>query len=497
MKKPEILLIYPPPYRKAYYERPDTPHGMLQIATFLKKEGYHVETKNLLSMNYGLYGALLTLYLFVGYAGKKILHLDIKNKLKYRFYVAKHFHLKSGFIPHKDIIGFSILSYWQFYPAVAMARKIKRVSNAKIVFGGAFFKTIRKGSKLYNAVSKLILEGTIDFVVTTDGELPLLMLVRHLEGRTCLDKVPSIVYNDNGIIKSTKEKVLPIDRVPLPDYSSLCVSSDGKPQKHLFYSFIRGCKLRCSFCERPHMDNFEQKKIELVISDLKQLEKQRPQLVSFRNNALNYDASYAEMLCDEMIKQNISIKWFSSVIPYKLTMRLLRKMRTAGCEYIDIGVETGSEKLLRSMGKRFTIKQIETIIKNCNKLGIKVGVHLMIGYPHETEQDFKKTLSFLKRNHERLWRILFNVFILKEKSLIYQNPHKYGIRLRGNDEMFDEIGGLTWEEKIKQNERFCLILLKERKNFKCEFYFESESYFFKPPKFLSFLRSYKKCIWFT
>tara|TARA_B100000929_G_C15273354_1_gene340970 strand:- start:12 stop:563 length:552 start_codon:yes stop_codon:yes gene_type:complete len=70
-------------------------------------------------------------------------------------------------------------------------------------------------------------------------------------------------------------------------------------------------------------------------------------------------------------------------------------MKKAGCVKIDIGVESGSQRILEDTIKDLTIEQIIDGAKLIKKHGIFLASFLMIGLPTENEEDINLTKKFL------------------------------------------------------------------------------------------------------
>jgi radical SAM superfamily enzyme YgiQ (UPF0313 family) len=77
-------------------------------------------------------------------------------------------------------------------------------------------------------------------------------------------------------------------------------------------------------------------------------------------------------------------------------LNVLKTLKDGGCIVINIGVESGSDKLLLDMNKRETIDQIKKCISNAKSIGLKTKVLLQYDLPGETEKDWDDTLKFLK-----------------------------------------------------------------------------------------------------
>ena len=70
-------------------------------------------------------------------------------------------------------------------------------------------------------------------------------------------------------------------------------------------------------------------------------------------------------------------------------MRKSQGRHKAGCVAIGLGIESGSNEILRNMNKRITVEQSEQALKDAKRAGLHVKVQLVLAYPGENE----KTIS--------------------------------------------------------------------------------------------------------
>ena len=117
--------------------------------------------------------------------------------------------------------------------------------------------------------------------------------------------------------------------------------------------------------------------------------------VYFVDNTFNMPASYAEDLCRVLADADLGLSWRAIIYPKGLTPRLAKQMKAAGCREVSLGFESGSEKILRSMNKRFGI---EDVLKTSHLLKAE-GIHqmgfLLLGGPGETRRTVEESLSFM------------------------------------------------------------------------------------------------------
>jgi radical SAM superfamily enzyme YgiQ (UPF0313 family) len=100
-------------------------------------------------------------------------------------------------------------------------------------------------------------------------------------------------------------------------------------------------------------------------------------------------------LTHEMIDAKLGIQWDCLTRVNLMSDEILISMKKAGCVKIDVGVESGSQRILEDTQKGITIYEIVEGVKLIKKHSIFVYVFLMIGLPSEIESDIAKTKEFL------------------------------------------------------------------------------------------------------
>jgi radical SAM superfamily enzyme YgiQ (UPF0313 family) len=71
-------------------------------------------------------------------------------------------------------------------------------------------------------------------------------------------------------------------------------------------------------------------------------------------------------------------------------------MRRAGCCRIEVGVESGSQRILTAMNKKATPEKHLAAIRLCQELGFEVFVNIILGYPGEDAEDAELTLALVQ-----------------------------------------------------------------------------------------------------
>ena len=97
------------------------------------------------------------------------------------------------------------------------------------------------------------------------------------------------------------------------------------------------------------------------------------------------------------MKEPYKITWGCQARVNLLDYELALVMRGAGCVQVDIGVESGSPKVLKAIHKDETIEQIEAAFAACHRAGLAPMGTFLVGCPDETWGDVELTKKLVKR----------------------------------------------------------------------------------------------------
>ena len=180
-------------------------------------------------------------------------------------------------------------------------------------------------------------------------------------------------------------------------------NSDGKISS--FLTIQEGCDKFCKFCVVPYTRGPEfSRSIEELVKEAKQLVENGAKEITLLGqnvNAYKFDNYKLSDLIIEIskIKQLKRIRYTTSH-PRDFTNDLIEAHKK--CEklmpLVHLPVQSGSNKILKSMNRKHTIEEYLTII---NKLldikpNMKFSSDFIIGYPNETNEDFKETIKLME-----------------------------------------------------------------------------------------------------
>lgn len=272
-----------------------------------------------------------------------------------------------------------------------LAKKVNR--EIKVIVGG-HHPTFCPDETLQN--------DNIDFVIRGEGETPLLHLMNGLKsGNPDLSIVPNLTYRNNGELVSNPEGPLirNLDSLPIPD-RSLVIDCDFNKYKSHFVGTARGCPYACSFCSDRRLwhNRVRRRSVNNVIEEIKYLiNTYDVEFVDFVDGTFTYDINYLREFCNSLIENKIRVKWRCTARYDNINDEVIALIKKANCSGLYFGLESGSERILKSINKKITLEGIVKASELVAKSGIFSITAIMLGLPEEEKQDIMSTLELMKK----------------------------------------------------------------------------------------------------
>jgi len=122
-------------------------------------------------------------------------------------------------------------------------------------------------------------------------------------------------------------------------------------------------------------------------------------VIEFTDSTFNIPVDHAIAICREIIRRKIKASFNTMGInPGAVTAELAELMKEANFIEVSCTPESGSEKMLKALGKNFTLKSVEQAAKLLNNNGIPVVWYFLFGGPGEDESSIKETFKFIESN---------------------------------------------------------------------------------------------------
>jgi pyruvate-formate lyase-activating enzyme len=358
-----------------------------------------------------------------------------------------------------SLVGISVQSILQLPFALLLAREIKERHNPLVVLGGTYVTLAGEG---------LLGRATfIDLMIRGDGEVPLQALL-EAEGRleaVDVGSVPGLIHRRGDNVVANSPDFFPAERMAPPDLGGLDLDLYRTTAGRIIlpYSFSKGCDGHCSFCTHHTLSGRPQvKSARKVVRELRQLRDAcGARHFQICDSLVNVDLAGQREILDALAEEDLGIQWGAMTRPHGISRELARSLRRAGCRFLLFGFESGSDRMLRKIGKRHTARTALEAARNVDEEGIEVVGSFIAGFPGETRDDVRQTTRFIERISRHAAVLGCGVCGLEPGSLLEKLPHRYGVtNLQLQDKptfdstrttyRFDEIDGLPWERKQRQ-----------------------------------------------
>ena len=187
-----------------------------------------------------------------------------------------------------------------------------------------------------------------------------------------------------------------LDDLPLPEPSLWIPPGADKRKLWVPVQSRRGCPLDCTFCSTSAIEgkSVRRRSPDRIVKWLAELRETGCRNFNFVDNTFNLPPTYAKDLCRKVIQAGLDINLWCIIYPKWIDAELVELMRRAGCSQISFGFESGSDRILRTLNKKFNREEIRTVSKMFQEAGIERMGFLLLGGPGETKDTVEESLSF-------------------------------------------------------------------------------------------------------
>ncbi|NKC10712.1 MAG: radical SAM protein [Gammaproteobacteria bacterium] len=175
-----------------------------------------------------------------------------------------------------------------------------------------------------------------------------------------------------------------------------------KGKRQLDYISSQGCPFRCAFCADPFVfgrqyAGFTPQRMGAEIEAL--WRKYQFDDLNFQDETYFTYAKRVAGVADELIKRKLPITWAGTMRAdqcYRLPEEVFAKCRESGLRRVLMGVETGSESMIKKIKKDIKLEHVLFAAQRCKKYGVDMHIPFIIGFPDETAADVQASLDLIK-----------------------------------------------------------------------------------------------------
>ena len=270
----------------------------------------------------------------------------------------------------------------------------------------------------------------VDAVVKGEGQKPMLDLVNAWQKGEQARGIPGVMAHPedpvpvDDVYFSNNLDEYPILDLTLVDYRRYYDVMGGGG---IFTTVIssRGCPYRCTFCNTPR-HRYRVMSPGRVCDELESCIGLGIREIYFVDDTFNITNRRVHELCDEILKRGLDISWTVRFRVKGVDRPLLEKMKQAGCQRIQFGVEQGTEEGLLRLKKDVTSHEIESAFALCREVGIRTVAYFMIGTPTErTREDVLDTIHYSIRLNPDF--VMYNLLTPFPGTTLYDEGLRDGV----------------------------------------------------------------------
>ena len=309
-------------------------------------------------------------------------------------------------IPFANYYGFS--TYTCNFHITLRIKDIAKQINPKAItiVGGAH------ATALPEETSKL----GFDYVVIGEGE----------------GAIESIIEDKESVFVRMPP-ILNLDNLPYIDYSLVDINSYHRlieSEKAISVFSSRGCPFNCSFCSSKAVDygrQYRKRSVGHFLGELEQIKKDYGDIrFRIKDDLFTYDVGWIK----EFARNADNLK-YDCLVRAGYHQDIPKYLKDSGCTIVSIGIESGSDRVLKVMNKHTTREVNIQAIRQMKDAGIKVLIWIIVGFPGEDWNSVKETVDMVNETAPDITTIY--PLIPYPGTDIWKNPKRYGMRIIDRD----------------------------------------------------------------
>ena len=221
------------------------------------------------------------------------------------------------------------------------------------------------------------------------------LYIKYSEYNTLWEQIENLINNSNKNIKG----------IDFNEYTDRVITTGNN------YAYIKiadGCSNCCTFCAIPKIRGIQKSRtMESIIKEAKKLaEDGYNEIILTAQDTTRYGQDiYGEPKLAQLLKEIEKIdkiKWIRILYSYPetITDELISTVKESPkiCHYFDIPIQHISDSVLKRMNRKSNGESIKRLIIKLRKEipDVILRTTVMVGFPGETEEDFKELYEFLK-----------------------------------------------------------------------------------------------------
>jgi len=250
-------------------------------------------------------------------------------------------------------------------------------------------------------------------------------LIGYLNEKQDLENVKGIAFYDKEkqevVMTGKRDYIRDLDKLPPIDYDLLKLDKYRIYSAHMpffrkvkwgFLLTSRGCPYGCIYCSATLRQSygapFRSNSPASVVAQMEALiNRYGVNAIAFQDDNFTFDKERAIGICNEIIRRKLKINWVIQARADCLDREILESLKKAGCVYIGVGVESGSDRILSLLQKDQSREKIIAAFREIDRAGIFAIAFFMLGNPQETYSEMLETIKFAEELDPLMIQVAF------------------------------------------------------------------------------------------
>jgi radical SAM superfamily enzyme YgiQ (UPF0313 family) len=261
---------------------------------------------------------------------------------------------------HPDVVGISLrnvdalISKNEFcLPELrSCVQCIQRLSPAPIVLGGPGFSLF--AGDILSALN-------LDIGVAGEADETFPELVERLANGRPFGDIGGLCYRTpEGLVSTPVCQVGDLDAIPFQAIDLIDAKRYDRARGAMGVFTRKACPLRCTYCpeETFHGSRVRLRSAKRVVDEMEYIiDTAGVRYFDFADTAFNAPRSHAMAVCQEIVDRKVDLQFEVELNPVDQNRESVRLLKAAGCQGVDLTIDSGSNRMLRSLRKGFTSGQ--------------------------------------------------------------------------------------------------------------------------------------------
>lgn len=296
-------------------------------------------------------------------------------------------------------LGVTVLTGAPMSDALTVSRAAKRAHPSIPVIWGGWHPSM--------FARECLDEPSVDVTVQGQGEATFVEIVGRLLAGQSLEGCAgcTVRMTDGSIVANPRRELLPVDRFRAHDYSLIPVERYFalKGKRQLDYISSQGCNFRCAFCSDPFVYGRKWVGLDPSVMGLRLVElwdRYRFDDVNFQDETFFTRRDRVKALAEHFVEAKLPITWAGTMRAdqgVRLPEDVWALCRASGLRRLLVGVESGSDEMLKRIRKDIRIEQVFHTADKMREHGIAGNFPFIVGFPDETDDSIVATLACAKK----------------------------------------------------------------------------------------------------